>query len=71
MSPEALQKLLSDELAKLRAGESTPERGNAVANLAGKILATARLEMEYAKATGAVPSIPFLRHQAAQEAAQH
>jgi len=39
--------VLSDELLMLRKGDVAPQRVNAVCNLVGKILQSARLDIEY------------------------
>lgn len=55
-----LRAILSDEIVKIRAGESTPATVNAVTNASGKILSTVKLEMEYFKLIGKTPNIPML-----------
>jgi hypothetical protein len=58
-----LNKVLSDEIFKLRAGKSKPERTVAVTKAAAQIIAAARLELAYIKMVG-VPraALPFFNH---------
>lgn len=51
---------LFEELHRLRSGETTPAASNAAANLVGKLLYSAKLEIDYNKTAGLTPSIPFL-----------
>jgi hypothetical protein len=57
-----LRKFMIEEIEMQRKGESTPAKVNSVANMAGKINATIKTELEYNKMTGNVPSIDFLNH---------
>jgi hypothetical protein len=58
-----LNKVLSDEIHKLRSGKAKPERVNAVTRAASQIIAAARLELAYVKMAG-VPqaALPFFSH---------
>ena len=56
-----LRIILSEEIEKLRNGETSAANVNAVTNATGKILSTVKLEMEYIKLTGGLPDIPFLK----------
>lgn len=56
-----LREILSDEIEKLRNGETTPANVNAVTNATGKILSTVKLEMEYHKLLGKTPDIDFIQ----------
>lgn len=60
MNTAELNKVLSDEIYKLRAGKAKPERVNAVTRAASQIIAAARLELAYVKMVG-VPGarLPF------------
>ena len=63
MKPLSLQEIrvvLSDEIARIRSGETTAQNANAVSNAAGKILSSVRLELEYARLSGMVPKTPLL-----------
>ena len=51
---------LAKQLEAVAAGEITPSNANATANLAGKMMATVKMELEHAKVVGYKPSIPFL-----------
>ena len=57
---EGLRAIMSDEIRRLRDGETTAASANAVSNAAGKILSTIKLEMEYARLAGRKPAIPML-----------
>lgn len=58
---EELREFLSAELGRVRGGESTPAIANSQANLAGKIIQSVKIELEYNKMVGAHPSIGFLK----------
>lgn len=45
----SLREVLFNEMEELQSGKSTPQRANAMANLAGKILESATLEVGYGK----------------------
>ena len=55
-----LRAILAEEIAKLRAGETTAANVNAVTNATGKILSTVKIEMEYNKLCGKSHEIPFI-----------
>jgi len=57
---EELREFLSNEMSKLANGEATPSSVNAMANLAGKMLQSVKLEVEYNRIVGATPNIDFL-----------
>ncbi len=57
---EELRNFMSEELERLRNKESTPASANAAANIAGKVMSSVKMELEYNKMVGASPSIPFL-----------
>lgn len=52
--------ILSDEVERLRAGESAPAQANAITNAVGKILSSVKLEMEYMRLTGRKVDVPML-----------
>jgi hypothetical protein len=56
----ALRRNLTTVLEKVSAGELTPAAANAAANVSGKVLATIKMEVDYAKLSGVAPAIPFL-----------
>lgn len=60
MTANDLRRILSEEIEKVRAGTTTPDRANAISNAVGKILASVRLELAYCKQVGRVPNIPLL-----------
>lgn len=57
---DELRGILSDEIRRVRDGESSAATANAVTNATGKILASIKLEMEYQKLTGRKANIPML-----------
>jgi hypothetical protein len=63
LSLEELQVILSDEIARVRAGETTHAQANAVSNAAGKIMSSVRLELEYARLSGRVPKVKLLEER--------
>lgn len=52
MNTTELNKVLSSEIYRLRAGRAKPERVNAVSRAASQIIAAARMELEYARLVG-------------------
>ena len=58
---EELRSFLAGELERVSGGETTPAAANASANLAGKILSSVKMELEYNKMVGATPQIGFLK----------
>jgi hypothetical protein len=58
---EELRAFMAEELQRLRNKESTPASANAAANIAGKIMNSVKMELEYNKMVGASPSIKFLK----------
>lgn len=55
-----MRAILSDEIERLRSGESTPATAGAVTNAVGKILSSIKLEMDYLHAAGRKVDIPLL-----------
>jgi hypothetical protein len=58
---EELRDFLAKELERVSHGETTPAAANASANLAGKILSSVKMELEYNKMAGSNPNIGFLK----------
>ncbi len=58
---EDLRNFMAEELERLRKKESTPASANAAANIAGKMMSSVKMELEYNKMVGASPVIPFLK----------
>ena len=52
--------MLTEEIIKLRNGDSTAANVNAIVNATGKILSTIKMEIEYNKLLGKIPNIPFI-----------
>jgi hypothetical protein len=67
LSLDELRGILSDEIHKIRAGESTAASVNAISNATGKILSSVKLQMEYARLTGQKPDIPMLAARIGQD----
>ena len=57
---DELRGILSDEIRRVRDGESNAATANAVTNATGKILSSVKLEMEYQKLAGRKANIPML-----------
>jgi len=61
MTLTELQSVLSDQIRKIEADETTPEKVNAISNASGKLLASVRLQMDYSRLSGKpLPDIPML-----------
>lgn len=58
---EELRNFMADELERLRNKDSTPASANAAANIAGKMMQSVKMELEYNKMVGATPNIGFLK----------
>lgn len=60
MNTTELNKVLSDEIYKLRSGKAKPERTKAITQAAGQIISAARLELAYCRLIGAKTAVlPF------------
>jgi len=59
-SVEDMRVMLSEEITKLREGNTNAANVNAIVNATGKILSTVKLEIEYNKMIGSTPNIPFI-----------
>lgn len=57
---DELRGILSDEIRRVRDGQTSAASANAVTNATGKILSSIKLEMEYQKLTGRKAHIPML-----------
>ena len=55
-----LRAILSEEIEKLRNGDTTPANINAITNATGKIFSSIKLEMEYARLIGEKPNILYI-----------
>jgi len=60
MNINELRGVLSNEIEKIRAGDTTAANVNAVTNAVGKIFSSVKLEMEYCKLVGKTPNIQLL-----------
>lgn len=54
-----LKTMLVDVLQKVAYGELTPASANSASNLAGKILQSVKMEMDYSKLQGVSPNLGF------------
>jgi len=54
------QSLLSQQIDRIVAGETTPAVANAVVNLTAAYLRTVKMQMDYYKQIGKTPHIPLL-----------
>lgn len=61
MNLNDLRNFLATELKRVARGETQASVANASANLAGKILSSVKLELEYSKQVGGTPQIDFIR----------
>lgn len=55
-----IQATLWEQVQGLREGKTTPANANAVSNAIGKMFTGVKIELEFARMTGATPRIPFL-----------
>ena len=55
-----LRKSLADNYERMKAKEMELKLGKELANTAGKLINTLKVELEYNKLTGTKPYIPFL-----------
>jgi hypothetical protein len=60
LSLDEMRAILSDEIHRIRAGETTPANVNAVNNAVGQILRSVKLQMDYYRQTGKTPDIALL-----------
>lgn len=61
-----LQFILSDQIDKVVAGDTTPASVNAVVNATSALLRTVKLQMDYYRQIGKTPMIPLLLTQEAE-----
>jgi hypothetical protein len=59
-----LRTQLADVFAQLRAGEIKPDEAAELANLAGKMIGSAKVQVEYYALRKEVPDIAFLKDDA-------
>lgn len=55
-----LRAALCETIAAVRAKEMTPDAAEAVSNASGKIIASLRVELEYRRMRGEVPTLAFM-----------
>lgn len=62
-----LQSILSEQIDKVVAGDTTPASVNAVVNATSALLRTVKLQMDYYRQIGKTPVIPLLLTQTEQD----
>jgi len=60
VTAEDLLNVMGENIRRLRDGEATPAVANAIVNSSAAMLRIVKLQMDYAKMTGATPSIRLL-----------
>ena len=60
---EELRKSLSEVFQQLRAGEIKPKEAAELANLGGKMINSAKVQVEYYALRGEAPKIPWLEQE--------
>jgi hypothetical protein len=60
MNIESLRNILIETVSGLRAGHTTPSTAEAISNASGKIIASIRVQLEYARMRNEVPRIAFM-----------
>lgn len=61
MDATALKQILGEQIHRLHGGKGDPKIANSIANTAGKLLSTVRLELDYSKRLGLTPPTGFTR----------
>jgi hypothetical protein len=57
---ESLRNLLIETVNRLRAGDTPPATAEAISNASGKVIASIRVQLEYARMRNEVPRIAFM-----------
>lgn len=57
---DSLRNFLAEQLERVASGEITPAVANSQANIAGKMISSVKMQLEYNKMTGANNEISFL-----------
>lgn len=57
---QQLRAILCGTIAAVRSRDITPDAAEAVSNASGKIIASLRVELEYRRMRGEVPSMTFI-----------
>lgn len=65
---KTLRNDLSDVFDELRAGSIKPAIASELANVAGKMISSARAQVAYYAASGAIPRIEFLEEEERKDA---
>lgn len=56
-----LRTVLCDTIASVRAKTMPPDAAEAISNASGKIIASIRVELEYRRMRGEIPTLPFIK----------
>lgn len=64
MDATNLKQILAEQIKRLHSGKGDPKVANSIANCTGKIISTARLELEYCKRAGLTPNIGIIKGEA-------
>jgi len=60
MNIESLRGILIETVSGLRSGHTTPSTAEAISNASGKIIASIRAQLDYARMRGEVPKLQFM-----------
>jgi len=63
MNIESLRGILIETVSSLRAGHTLPSTAEAISNASGKIIASIRVQLEYARMRGQVPKLRFMENE--------
>lgn len=55
-----LRAVLCETISAVKSQAMTPDAAEAISNASGKVIASLRVELEYRRMRGEVPSLPFL-----------
>lgn len=66
-----IRQFITTQMERAAKGEITPANANASANLAGKLCATFRLEMDYSRIKGETPHLDMIEGSSPMPALEH
>lgn len=66
MNAEQVNRILEREIYRLRAGKTKPAHASAMVKLTNSLIGSARLELQFARAAGALAHSPFYRTNGAR-----
>ena len=64
MNIESLRNILIETVSSLRSGQTPPATAEAISNASGKIIASIRVQLEYARMRNEVPKLAFMENAA-------